>query len=837
MPEVSSRLISTGFLKDLQFALRQLRHRPAFTSIAVLVFALGLGANAAIFSIINAVLLQPLPYPHPETLVAVFERDVVNNGEQDHYNWVSPGNFFDWKRDAHSVSALSAVRYVSFNISSKSQSFTPERANGIACSSDFASILGVSPILGRFFRPQEDTPGAPYVAVLSYGFWQKHFAGSHDVVGRQVRLDGNSYTVLGVLPKTFVFPGSHADVFVSFDRGLEPYNRNTHSNHFFQVIGRLAPGYSVAAAQQEITAIVQNFRRDHPGEIMGHGATVIEFNRYLVRNVKLALLVLLGSVGCLLLIACVNIANLLLTRALGRQRELAIRSAVGASRGQIVRQLLIESTTLSLMGAVAGLLVAGWTSSLLATLAPGAQNLPQTANIRVDYTVLLFTTGLALLTGIAAGLFPAMAGSRADIVDSLKDNSRSSTAGRSHGRLRNTLVATEVALSLVLLVGAGLLLRSFLQMQSVQLGFHADNSISFAVSLPQASYKNREAVSNFARRLSEALRSVPGVTSAGLVSYPPLAGHWSDSVFHIKGHPLPPGSMMDLINRSADPEYLRAVGIPLIEGRYLTARDGIGYDDKHPRLGQVLISQAAARKFFANLDPVGQILIAGTDAGLPPDPTGNPYPEYQIVGVVGDVPTSLEDGVQPTMYGTLFDGNWNDFYAVVHSTSDTRALLSSLEAQVHRLDRDIPVYKIRTFEQINTNMTGDRRFSMSLLVLFAGVALLLAAIGLYGVVSYAVTQRTTEIGIRLALGAARLDVSRLVLFDGMKPALAGIAAGLMASFAFSHVLSRLLFGVSSIDPMTFALVPVILLFVVVLACVVPAFRATRIGPTAALRAE
>jgi putative ABC transport system permease protein len=726
---------------------------------------------------------------------------------------------------------------VSFNIASTSGAVAPQRVTGIASSSTFLSILGVKPFLGRYFLAGEDKPTSPYVAALSYGFWQRHFGGSPKVIGQQVRLDGNNYTVVGVLPQQFVFPGSTADVFVSFTRALEPQNRLSHSNHFFQVIGRLAPGSSVAAAQEDASAITRNFRRDHPTEIMGRAATVMEFNRYLVRDVKTSLLVLLGSVGCLLLIACVNIANLLLTRALSRQRELAIRAAVGASRAQIIRQLLIESTTLSLLGAIAGLLVASWTTSLLITHAPGAQQLPQIANIRIDRAVLLFTTGLALFTGFAAGLFPALAASRADVVNSLKANGRSSTSGRSQGGLRDLLVATEVALSLVLLIGAGLLLRSFLQIQNVRPGFRADHAVSFALSLPEASYKNREMVSNFAQRLCERLRSVPGVQSAGLTSYPPLAGHWNDSVFRIKGHPLPPTEMMDLITRSTDPDYLRAIGIPLIKGRFLTARDGSGYDDKHPRLGQVLISQSTAHKFFSNFDPLGQTLIPGTDAGAPPNPEGNPYPEYQIVGVVGDVPTSVEEGIQPTLYNTLYDGRSRDFYAVVHSASDPLALVTRLRAQVHELDPNIPIHHVRTLEQINTAVTGDRRFSVTLLVLFAALAQLLAAIGLYGVVSYAVTQRTSEIGIRMALGASRRNVSRLILFDGLKPALAGIVAGLVASIAVSHILKSMLFGVSSIDPVTFAAVTLILSFVVAFACLIPALRATRIGPTVALRTE
>ena len=574
--------------KDIHFALRQLRARPAFAGIAIFVLALGLGATAAIFSVVNAVLLQPMPYPHPETLVNLFESDVIGTSVDDQFNVVSPGLFQEWQAHARSLSAMSAVNEMSFNISSKSQSFTPEHIGALAVSSTFPAILGVHPALGRFFNPQEDQFEGPYVTVLSYAFWQQHFGGAASVLGKQVRLDGNNYTVLGVLPKNFIYPGQRAEVFVPFKRTLSRNNQNTFSSHFFFVIGRLAPGYSAKAAQEELASIVRNIRRAHPKEIMGTFATVVPFNTFLVRDVRTALLVLLGAVGCLLLIACVNIANLLLTRALSRQRELAIRLALGANRAQLVRQLLIESTVISFLGAAAGLLVANWLSAFLATHAPGAEDLPQVANIHIGVPVLLFTAGMALLSGLAAGLFPALAASRTDLISGMKDTSRSATAGRPHAFLRQVFVGVEVAVSLVLLIAAGLLLHSFLNLQNVSPGFRANNALSFEVSLPDAGYKDRQAVSNFIRRLEEQLRNTPGVSSAGLVSYPPMAGHWSDWVFHIEGHPLPQGSMMDLLNREADPAYFHAVGIPLLRGRLFTDRDGVGFDDKHPVLGAAI---------------------------------------------------------------------------------------------------------------------------------------------------------------------------------------------------------------------------------------------------------
>ncbi len=626
-------------------------------------------------------------------------------------------------------------------------------------------------------------------------------------------------------------------MFVPFKRTLDRANQTSFSNHFFFVIGRLAPGYSAASAEQELSSIVRNIRRTHPIDVMGTFATVVAFNAYLVRDVKTALLVLLGAVGCLLLIACVNIANLLLTRALGRQRELAIRFALGANRLRIIRQLLIESVTISFLGAAAGLLVANWLTAFLAAHAPGAEDLARVANVHIDKTVLLFTTGLALLSGIAAGLFPALAASRTDLVGGMKDISRSTTASRSHTFLREMLVSIEVAVSLVLLIAAGLLLRSFLNLENVRLGFRAENSISFELSLPEAGYKERQAVSSFIRRLAAALRSMPGVTSAGLVSHPPLAGHWSDSVFHIKGHPMPPGKMMDLVSRRADPGYFRALGIPLLRGRFFTDRDGVGFDDKHPLPGKAIISEAAAKEFFKNSDPIGQVLDYGTDAGLPPDPSGNPYPEFEIIGIVGDVPSDAETGVEPTIYQPLLDGFSKNFYAVIHTTGDPAALGAGIRRVVHRLDPELPVNNIRTFAQINSESTANRRFSANLLTLFAVAALVLATIGLYGVVSYNVSQRTAEIGIRMALGARRREVSRIVLIDGMKPAVIGLLVGLAASFALTQILKSMLFQVSIFDRITFSAVPVILAVAAALACLAPALRAASIDPVSALRTE
>lgn len=823
-----------GVKKDFRFALRQLRQKPGFTAAAVLVLALGLGANAAMFSVVNAVLLRPLPFYNPEKLVALFEKDVL---PEDPFNEVAPGNYLDWRRDARNFEQIAASTEQSFNLSSSSESFTPQRIPGALCSANLFETLGVRPLLGRTFREEEDRPGAPYVAVISYGLWKQRFGGSGDVLHQQLRLDQNNYKIIGVMAPGFAYPNRTDQVWVTLERHLTPYQLASHSDHGLLVIGRLRPDRTVAQGREEIDAIVRRFKKSHPAEIMGKGASVVRLDWYLVRDVRTSLLILLGAVGCLLLIACVNIANLLFTRAVGRQRELAIRVSVGATRTQIVRQLLIESTTVSLAGAAMGLLVASWTSTLLTAHVPTANRLPQAGSIHVDAGVLLFTIGLAVLTGLGAGLFPALTASRTDVVNSLKEGGRNASSGRSQSRLRDVLVAAEVALSLILLIGAGLLLRSFAEIQNVRPGFRTEHTVTMAVNLPEATYKERQHVAAFLHQLTNRIQNVPGVDSAGLIDCLPLDGHCGDWVFHIEGHPLPPGQMMDLLTRAADPSYFKAAGIPLLKGRLFTDRDGQGYDDAHPQSDQAIISESAAKKYFPKMDPIGQRLAMGSDAGaLPQDPTG-PSPKFQVIGVVGDVLASIDEHVQETLYRPLLDGDTKEIYVIAHVTGDPRNVTMGIRREINRLDRDLPIHDVRTMDQIAIESTTQRQFSLMLLSLFAALALLLAAIGLYGVVSYAVSQRTSEIGIRMALGAARREVSRMVLVEGIKPALAGIAAGLIGAFFTSRIMRSMLFGIGANDTLTFVAVPIALILVVGLACTIPALRATRIDPTIALRAE
>jgi len=812
--------------QDVTYALRQLRQRPGFTLVAILVLGLGLGGNAAMFSVVNAVLLQPLPYADPQTLTALFERDVIGEAP---FNPVAPANFLDWQRDARDFEQIAATGETAFNLASQTGSFVPERIDGSYCSANLFTTLGVAPAVGRTFRSEEDRPGAAHAAVISYDLWQRRFAGSRDVIHRQIRLDDEQYDIVGVMPRGFGYPYRTVKAWVPLQRYMTPEQLKSHGNHMLTVVGRLRPGVSVEQGRAEIDGIVRRYKLQHPEEIMGKGGNVISLYAYSVKDVRTSLLILFGAVGCVLIIACVNVANLLLTRALGRQREVAIRAAVGATRGRIIRQLLTESIILSLLGAACGLFLASFATDALAARAPNAGYLPGVDRIGIDHWVFLFTFGVALVTGIAAGLFPAFQGSRSDVVESLKG--RSVGARRTHARFRDVLVAAEVALSLVLLAGAGLLLRSFSRLQNVHTGVRTDHTLTMAIALPEAGYKERAKVSTFYRELIDRLETVPGVQSAGLVTCAPVAGHCSDSVFQIEGHPPSPGELRDALYRKADPGFFKAAGIPLLRGRTFTLRDGAGFDDQNPRPGAVVVSESWVKAFLSGEDPIGKRIYLAWDS-----PTRK-YPRWEIIGVVGDVVPHLDTPIQPTMYFPILDGDWHETFILLHTSGDPHSVAAAARREIHTLDHDLPVFEIRTMDEIIGRSAQNREFSVMLLGLFAALALMLAAVGLYGVLSYLVSQRAGEIGIRMALGAQSSEVRRLVLVQGMKPALAGILAGLVGAGFGTQLLRSLLFGVSPGDPLTFVAVPLVLLTVAAIACLIPATRATRIDPTMALRRE
>lgn len=821
------------FAQDLRFALRQLFKHPGFTFTAILVLALGLGANTAIFTVVNAFLLRPLPYKDPARLMGLFERDPVDIPGGSPYNVVAPGNYLDWQKLSTSFEQVAAaVEGGAFNLSSPANSFEPQRVDAGLCSSNIFSTLGVQPILGRVFRPGEDRWGAPRVAIISYGLWQRRFGGSSHVIGKQIRLDGELHQVVGVMPRGFAFPYRTDEIWVPLLQNILPEQQKSHQNHFLLVLGRLRPGVSIQAARAEIDGFAKRYKRAHPNEVSGKGGNVVPWQFYLVHDVRTSLLVLFAAVGCVLLIACVNVANLLLTRAASRTREVAIREAIGASRGRIIRQLLTESILLALLGAAAGLLLAAFVTEALVTHAPGADTIIPPGSLSADPFVFLFAFGIALAAGAAAGLFPALQSSRTDVANSLKDTTRSSTPSRSQGRFRNVLVAAEVALSLVLLISAGLLLRSFSSLYRVKTGVRLDHTLTVGIELPDPADNQHPKISAFLRQLGDRLQTVPGVVSAGMVTCPPVGGHCSDSVFSIEGHSLPPGQFMDALYRAADPRYFQAAGIPLLRGRTFTQKEGIGFDRDHPHTGPIIISDLFAKKFFGRENPMGQhITFDFTGEGK------HPVRRYQVIGIVGDVVKNLDAEMEPAFYLPLLDGDSDDVYIVLHTSVDPHSVTSAVRREIHSLDPDLPLFQIRTMDEILGQSASDRQFNMLLFSSFAGLALLLAAVGLYGVLSYSVSQRQSEIGIRLALGADVSNVRALVLKHGMRPAVAGLAAGLLAAVFAARIMKTLLFGISSGDPITFVLVPLILFSVTLLACYVPSVRATRIDPATALRTE
>ncbi len=824
------------FSQDLRFSIRQLVKRPGFTVTAVLVLALGLGANTAIFSLVNAFLLRPLPYKDPASLAALFERDPVGPPGNDPYNEVAPGNFLDWQKQSKSFLEMGAGVGSAFNLASPGNLFEPQRVDACLCSHEIFSTLGVHPVLGRGFRPDEDRTGAAPVAVISYSLWQRRFAGSPDVIHRQIRLNGENSEIVGVMPRGFAFPYRTVEVWAPLLANIPLEEQQSHDDHSLLVVGRLRPGVSVAQARAEIDGFAIRYKRQHPEEISGTGGNVVLLQDYLIRDVRTSLLVLLGAVACVLIIACVNIANLLLTRAVGRTREIAVREAIGASRGQIIRQLLAESLLLALAGAAGGLFLAGSITNALVSHAPNAEAILPPGSIPFDPVVFLFAFGIALAAGIAAGIFPALQSSRTDLANSLKDSTRSATASRAHNRFRSILVSAEVALSLVLLIAAGLLGLSFARLHNVNPGVRVDHTLLAGLSIPDPTDKAYAKTSATMHQLLDRLQHVPGVVSAGLVSCPPVLGHCSDFVFDIEGKPMPPGQMMDALSRGADPGFFSAAGIPLLKGRIFTPQDGIGFDEKHPRPGSTVISESLGKEYFAGEDPMGKFISVEFDREIAKR-KGATAPRYQVIGVVGDVLPRIDAKTQPTMYLPLLDGRYNDVYAVLHTASDPHSVAAPVREAVHSFDPDLPLFKVQTMQEALGRSGSDHQFNMLLFGSFAGLALLLAAVGLYGVLSYGVSQRKSEIGIRLALGASSSDVRGLILKQGMRPAAIGVAAGLLGASFITQVMQSLLFHVAPLDPMTFVIIPLLLLAISALACYLPAFRATRIDPTVALRVE
>ncbi|MCI0391389.1 MAG: ABC transporter permease [Acidobacteria bacterium] len=802
--------------QDLRYGARTLLKNPGFALIAVITLALGIGANAAIFSVINSVLLRPLPYPQPERLVWIWGTNPSADIKQE---TASLPDFVDWKTQNQSFAAMGGLANFSPILTGNGE---PERLTGAVVTDGFFATLGVSPQLGRVFMSDEDRPGNNQVVVLSHGLWQRRFGGDPQITGQKITLNGNPYLIVGVMPPRFKhpLPGMRLPVEIWAPLGRDPAKMGRRSD-FLGVVARLKPGVVIEQARAEMNALMSRLEKQYPDTNRGWGAIVLPLLERFVGELRSTLYLLLAAVGFLLLNTCANVANLLLARATVRQREVAIRAALGAGRWRIVRQLLTESLLLSALGGAVGLLLAKWGMNALIAISPAT--IPRLGEVNLDWRVLGVTFAVSLVTGIAFGMLPALQAANPHLNEALKEGGRGSADTARGKRVRSALVVAEVALALALLIGAGLMLRSFARLQNVNPGYNAENVLTVGLSLPAAKYKEGPQVVAFYEQILGQVSTIPGAQSAGLVDALPLAGG-SYLSFVVEGRTLlPTDREPDAEHRVVSPGYFKAMGIPLIRGRLLSEQD-------HAQAPfATVISETMARRYFPNEDPLGKRINLG-------DPQTSPW--RTIVGIVGDVRNEgLSAEPNPQMYAPFTQVTPRSLSLIVRGAGDPTGLIAGVRSTVAGLDRDLPLYNVRTLKQMLQESLARERFSLLLIVTFAGLALLLAGVGIYGVLAYSVEQRTHEIGVRIALGAHRGHVLRLVVIQGMKLVLAGIGAGLLAAFALTRLMTGLLYGVTATDPLTFIVLAALLASVALLACYVPARRATKVDPMIALRSE
>ena len=812
--------------QDLRFGLRTLAKSPGFAAIAILTLALGIGANTALFSVVNGVLLNPLPYPEPEQLVSLAEsKPNFDSGS------ISFPNFRDWRKDNRTFSMMGVSRSYSFSLTGRGEA---EQVKTEFVSSDYLSLLGVKPVTGRLFAEGEDEIGASPIALISEGFWNRKFGGAPDVVGKGLTLDGRSFTIVGVVPASFklqVWSFRASDVYAPVGQWTNPLLPSRAAGLGFHGVGRLKPGVTIQQARADIKRVTSDLTAAYPDADTGIGATLMPLKEQIVGDVRPLLLVLLAAVGFVLLIACVNVANLLMARSTGRTREFAVRSALGAGRGRIVRQLLTESMLLALAGGGLGLLLAAWGTKVALQHLP--EGLPRASEIGLDFRVLLFTMGIVLLCGILFGLAPALRISKPNLQDTLKEGGRGSGGGKH--RAQGVFVVVEMAMALVLLIAAGLMIRSLSVLWGVNPGFDAHNVLSFGVALaPSSRDTSPDAVRAQLRELQSKLESAPGVKAASLSwGALPLSGDDED-LFYLEGQPKPASEneMNWAISYVVQEDYLKVMGIPLQRGRFLTAQD----NERSAHV--IVIDDFLARKFFGDQDPVGKRVILNSKGGV------------EIVGVVGHVKQwGLDSDDKQSLRAQLYfpfmqlpdeamkPSSWSGTGVVVRFEGDAQGVALAIRSALKRMNSDQVMYEVQTMEEIIADSLANRRVSMMVLGTFAALALALASIGIYGVISYLVGQRTHEIGIRMALGAEQSDVLGMVLREGMKMIVVGVAIGLLAAVGLTRLMASLLFGVSATDPLTFAGVAMILILVALAACYVPARRAVKVDPLIALRYE
>ena len=806
--------------QDLRFALRVLGKAPGFTTIAVLTLALGIGANTAIFSVVDAVLLRPLPFPRSDRLVSVRYFDTLNKLAQDSVGYP---DFFDWRKQNRVFSSLTAFHDGSYTLTGTDE---PAHLSGEIVTSDFFSTLQVAPELGRGFLREEEQKGR-HVVVLSDALWRSRFGADPGIIGRNIRLNDNSYTVVGVAPRGFAFPIATPAIQLWTTCGDDPDMLVERGAHLLAVVARLKDGVIPSQAQADIARINANLAKQYPeSNLHFAGATIEPELQHLVGDVEPALLILFGAVGLVLLIACANVANLLLARSTTREKEMAIRAALGAGRLRVIRQLLSESVVLSLIGGALGLLIAQWGTAALLQMVP--QDIPRIAQIEMNGPVFAFTFAVAVLTGILFGLAPALHASKANLGDSLKETARGASGGRQHNRLRGALVVSEMALALTLLLAAGLMIQSFARLQEVSPGFNSHNLLTFTVGLSDTRYTTIQQ-KNFYRQLLARLNALPGVASAASTLPVALSGNNFDISFTIQGRPVTKGDEPDEETGFVSPGYFKTMGIPLLEGRDFADTDTAA---SSPYV--VIVNQAFARKFFPNEDAVGKRINPGLS-----DSDVKQTPQREIVGVVGNVKTRhLSTQDRPEYYFPYSQALISSHLTMLLRTKAApESVVGAARDAVHSMDSALPVYNMKTMDQYVGASVSEPRFSTALLAIFAGLALALTALGLYGVVSYSVAQRTREIGIRMALGAQLADVLKMVIGQAGLLLLIGWGAGIALSLGVTWLLASELYGISATDPLTIAAVSVVLAVVAFLASYIPARRAMHVDPMVALRYE
>jgi putative ABC transport system permease protein len=801
----------TSILRDLRYALRSLGRNPGFACVSVLALALGIGANSAIFTVVNSVLLQPLHFQKPEQLLLVRERNLKAGFPEFS---LSPGNYLGYRDQNHSFSGITAFGEAGFNLAGGAE---PERLRGTQATPEFFDVLGRKPAMGRNFTTQEGQLGSHRVAILSHGVWQRRFAGSRQVLGQTVKLNDELYTVIGVMPPAFQFPG-RTEIWTPLAMDLKEWQQR--GGHYLNAVARLKPGATLASAQADLNAIAARAEQQFPDSNLGWDTKIKSLQEAAVGRIRPALVTLTAAVGFVLLIACVNLANLLLSRSAARRREMGVRSSLGAGRGRLIRQLLTESVLLAGLGAAVGLAIAWAGTRMLVTLSPDI--LPRAAEIALDARALGFTAAIAVLTGILFGLAPAIHMAKADLMAALRDGGRGNAIGFRRNRLRSALVVGEVALALVLLSGAGLLMRSFYHLQSMDPGFDPHGMLTFETSLPEAKYPGKEAQAMFYQRALERIRNLAGVTAAGAAQIFPLAGDdYILSFVQVGKPPLPPGNHQSAMYYAATPGYLRALSIPIKRGRDFTEHDNAAAP------AVAIISESMARQFYANENPLGQRIRMG-----------NGSKPAEIVGIAGDVrDEELESKGRPAVYEPAAQVPFDDMYFGIRTAGDPVALIPSVRAAMRELDAELPLVGVGTVDALLATSLSQRRFAMLLMAIFAGLALVLAMVGIYGVIAYSVTQATQEIGIRMALGARRGDVLGMVFGYAGALIAAGLAIGVAAALGTGRFLASQLFEVNPTDPATYAAVAGVLLATAMLACAIPALRAMRVDPLVALRNE